>query len=197
MESQLEKELKLFWTYERRKKYEIAMNKVLKVIEDFDHEYYEKNTTHLIRFTEKRLKTPESIYDKIVRKKKKSTIETIEDDINDLAGIRIICFDIAQIYKIAYIIGKQENFEIKKVKDYVRKPKENGYQSYHIQMKVDGVKVEIQLRTILMDAWSSLDSILVYKKEEKISNDVKIIIDKYAKWSRRMDRTVHKMMKAN
>ena len=64
-------------------------------------------------------------------------------------------------------------------------------------MKVDGVKVEIQLRTILMDAWSSLDSILVYKKEEKISNDVKIIIDKYAKWSRRMDRTVHKMMKAN
>ena len=121
----------------------------------------------------------------------------IEDDINDLAGIRIICFDIAQIYKIAYIIGKQENFEIKKVKDYVRKPKENGYQSYHIQMKVDGVKVEIQLRTILMDAWSSLDSILVYKKEEKISNDVKIIIDKYAKWSRRMDRTVHKMMKAN
>ena len=101
----------------------------------------------------------------------------IEDDINDLAGIRIICFDIAQIYKIAYIIGKQENFEIKKVKDYVRKPKENGYQSYHIQMKVDGVKVEIQLRTILMDAWSSLDSILVYKKEEKISNDVKIIID--------------------
>lgn len=197
MESQLEKELKLFWTYERRKKYEIAMNKVLKVIEDFDHEYYEKNTTHLIRFTEKRLKTPESIYDKIVRKKKKSTIETIEDDINDLAGIRIICFDIAQIYKIAYIIGKQENFEIKKVKDYVRKPKENGYQSYHIQMKVDGVKVEIQLRTILMDAWSSLDSILVYKKEEKISNDLKIIINKYAKWSRRMDRTVHKMMKAN
>ena len=53
MESQLEKELKLFWTYERRKKYEIAMNKVLKVIEDFDHEYYEKNATHLIRFTEK------------------------------------------------------------------------------------------------------------------------------------------------
>lgn len=197
MESQLENQLKLFWTYERRKKYEIAMNKVLKVIEDFDHEYYEKNTTHLIRFTEKRLKTPESIYDKIVRKKKKSTIETIEDDINDLAGIRIICFDIAQIYKIAYIIGKQENFEIKKVKDYVRKPKENGYQSYHIQMKVDGVKVEIQLRTILMDAWSSLDSILVYKKEEKISNDLKIIINKYAKWSRRMDRTVHKMMKAN
>lgn len=197
MESQLEKELKLFWTYERRKKYEIAMNKVLKVIEDFDNEYYEKNATHLIRFTEKRLKTPESIYDKIVRKKKKSTIETIEDDINDLAGIRIICFDIAQIYKIAYIIGKQENFEIKKVKDYVRKPKENGYQSYHIQMKVDGVKVEIQLRTILMDAWSSLDSILVYKKEEKISNDLKIIINKYAKWSRRMDRTVHKMMKAN
>ena len=195
MESQLENELKLFWTYERRKKYEIAMNKVLKVIEDFDHEYYEKNATHLIRFTEKRLKTPESIYDKVVRKKKKSTIETIEDDINDLAGIRIICFDIAQIYKIAYIIGKQENFEIKKVKDYVRKPKENGYQSYHIQMKVDGVKVEIQLRTILMDAWSSLDSILVYKKEEKISNDVKIIIDKYAKWSRRMDRTGQKMMR--
>lgn len=196
MESELEYQLNNFWTIERRKKYEEAMKKVLSLLESFDEEYYEKKGNHIIRFTEKRLKTPKSIYDKIVRKKKKSTIDTIEEDINDLAGVRIICFDIAQIYKLACVIGKQESFEIKKVKDYVRKPKENGYQSYHIQLKVDGVKVEIQIRTILMDAWSSLDRILIYKKDEKISREIKDNIEKYAKWSMRMDKMVHSMMKA-
>ena len=196
MESELEYQLSNFWTIERRKKYEEAMKKVLSLLESFDEEYYEKKGNHIIRFTEKRLKTPKSIYDKIVRKKKKSTIDTIEEDINDLAGVRIICFDIAQIYKLACVIGKQESFEIKKVKDYVRKPKENGYQSYHIQLKVDGVKVEIQIRTILMDAWYSLDRILIYKKDEKISREIKDNIEKYAKWSMRMDKMVHSMMKA-
>ena len=196
MESELEYQLSNFWTIERRKKYEEAMKKVLSLLESFDEEYYEKKGNHIIRFTEKRLKTPESIYEKIVRKKKKFTIDTIEVDINDLAGVRIICFDIAQIYKLACVIGKQESFEIKKVKDYVRKPKENGYQSYHIQLKVDGVKVEIQIRTILMDAWSSLDRILIYKKDEKISREIKDNIEKYAKWSMRMDKMVHSMMKA-
>lgn len=196
MESELEYQLSNFWTIERRKKYEEAMKKVLSLMESFDEEYYEKKGNHIIRFTEKRLKTPKSIYDKIVRKKKKSTIDTIEEDINDLAGVRIICFDIAQIYKLACVIGKQESFEIKKVKDYVRKPKENGYQSYHIQLKVDGVKVEIQIRTILMDAWSSLDSILVYKRDAKISREITDNIEKYAKWSMRMDKMVHSMMKA-
>lgn len=196
MESELEYQLSNFWTIERRKKYEEAMKKVLSLMESFDEEYYEKKGNHIIRFTEKRLKTPESIYEKIVRKKKKFTIDTIEEDINDLAGVRIICFDIAQIYKLACVIGKQESFEIKKVKDYVRKPKDNGYQSYHIQLKVDGVKVEIQIRTILMDAWSSLDRILIYKKDEKISREIKDNIEKYAKWSMRMDKMVHSMMKA-
>ena len=196
MESELEYQLSNFWTIERRKKYEEAMKKVLSLMESFDEEYYEKKGNHIIRFTEKRLKTPESIYEKIVRKKKKFTIDTIEEDINDLAGVRIICFDIAQIYKLACVIGKQESFEIKKVKDYVRKPKNNGYQSYHIQLKVDGVKVEIQIRTILMDAWSSLDRILIYKKDEKISREIKDNIEKYAKWSMRMDKMVHSMMKA-
>ena len=196
MESELEYQLSNFWTIERRKKYEEAMKKVLSLLESFDEEYYEKKGNHIIRFTEKRLKTPKSIYGKIVRKKKKSTIDTIEEDINDLAGVRIICFDIAQIYKLACVIGKQESFEIKKVKDYVRKPKDNGYQSYHIQLKVDGVKVEIQIRTILMDAWSSLDSILVYKRDAKISREITDNIEKYAKWSMRMDKMVHSMMKA-
>ena len=114
MESELEYQLSNFWTFERRKKYEEAMKKVLSLMESFDEEYYEKKGNHIIRFTEKRLKTPESIYEKIVRKKKKFTIDTIEEDINDLAGVRIICFDIAQIYKLACVIGKQESFEIKK-----------------------------------------------------------------------------------
>lgn len=101
------------------------MSSVIEVMEKYDADYYKKNKSHIIRFIEKRLKTPESIYGKIVRKKKHTTFETIED------------------------------------------------------------------------AWSSLDSILVYKKNEKISREVKDNIERYAKWSRRMDKMVHQMMKTS
>ena len=183
-----------FWNEERINKYGNAMKCVIREVEKMDRAYYSKTTTHFIRFIEQRFKTEESISQKIERKHRQWNSETIEEQMNDFAGVRVICFDIDQIYWLVKEIGKLDSFTILKEKDYIRKPKDNGYQSYHIIIAVDGVKVELQIRTILMDAWSSLDSILIYKKNNPISNDMKRNIHKIAKWSRKMDKMVAAMI---
>lgn len=183
-----------FWNDEAIAAYEAAMTKVIDEAKKIDQEYYSKTNNHLIRFVEKRLKTVESITQKLERKKK-SAEKGLEEVIHDLAGVRIICFDTEQIDLIAKRMSEAKHFQVLKVKDYVRNPKQNGYQSYHIILEVDGKKVELQIRTILMDAWSSLDSILVYKKANPISDEMEADIRKYAKWSRKMDKMVTNMMK--
>lgn len=183
-----------YWNEENTEKYEEAMQLLISRINEFDAAYFEKTGNHFIRFIEKRLKSPESIANKLKRKGKKLEDAQLEDLINDLAGVRVICFDTNQIYKVARMIGECKEFEILKVKDYIFHPKENGYQSYHIVLKIHSVKVELQIRTILMDAWSSLDSILIYKKSSPISEQLKKDIMRFSKWSRKMDKTVQRMM---
>lgn len=183
-----------FWSDETIAAYEAVMAKVIDEAKKIDQEYYGKTNNHLIRFVEKRLKTVESITQKLERKKK-SAEKGLEEVIHDLAGVRIICFDTEQIDLIAKRMSEAKHFQVLKVKDYVRNPKQNGYQSYHMILEVDGKKVELQIRTILMDAWSSLDSILVYKKADPISEEMKADIQKYARWSRKMDKMVTNMMK--
>lgn len=193
---QIQKEqLQDFWTDSRKEKYENAMEQIVAMICEMDAEYAKKNGYHFIRFIEKRLKTPESIWGKINRKNKELSLAEIENGISDLAGIRIICFDIEQVYEAIYMIRSSERFPVLQVKDYIRKPKDNGYQSFHMLLSVDDLKIEVQLRTILMDAWSSLDGILIYKKKEPISKELQTDIHKFSKWSRKMDKMVHRMLK--
>lgn len=187
-------EAEKFWNEENIRRYEGAMQQLIEKIYLLDAAYFQKTGNHFVRFIEKRLKTPESIMQKLERKGKNVKDAPLEDLMNDLAGVRVICFDTNQIYKIARMVGDCEEFEIFKVKDYICHPKSNGYQSYHIVLKIDSVKVELQIRTILMDAWSSLDSILVYKKSAPISEKLKEDIDQFSKWSRKMDKLVQKMM---
>ncbi|MBO5283573.1 MAG: hypothetical protein J6B43_10710 [Lachnospiraceae bacterium] len=195
MEQVQMEQLQEFWTDSRKEKYEKAMNQVIAMICEMDAEYAKKNGYHFIRFIEKRLKTPESIWGKINRKNKEVSFAEIETCISDLAGIRIICFDIEQVYEAICMIRASKKFSVLQVKDYIRKPKDNGYQSFHMLLSVDDLKIEVQLRTILMDAWSSLDSILIYKKKEPISKELQADIHKFAKWSRKMDKLVHRMLK--
>lgn len=183
-----------FWTKKRVKKYEEKMMWLLQKIGNLDQEYFMEHNSHLIRFTEYRLKTPESIYGKMIRKNKPKDIMKVEECINDLAGIRIICYDVEQVYWLVRKIRDNDEFEVLKVKNYIRNPKDNGYQSYHILIKADDIKIEIQLRTVLMDLWSSLDTILLYKKNKNINDEIKSNIHKFAKNSRRMDRMIRKML---
>lgn len=184
-----------FWNDSNIKIYNNAMQLLIDRITELDGEYHNKTGRHFIRIIEKRLKTPESIEQKLIYKGKEKSEEPVENLLNDLAGVRIVCFDTSQIYKIISMIKKEDKFEIIKEKDYISKPKTNGYQSYHLILKIENVKVELQIRTILMDAWSSLETILVYKKSNPISEELKKEIHQFDKWSKKMDKLVQKMVK--
>jgi len=120
-----------------------------------------------------RLKTPESIVKKLKNDGVDVTIENMVNHLNDIAGVRIICSFMSDIYPIADMIAKQADITVLHVKDYIKFPKTNGYKSYHMVVSVpvylsDGkvdTKVEIQIRTIAMDFWAALEHKIAYKFE--------------------------------
>lgn len=119
-----------------------------------------------------RIKSPESIKEKIGRKNLEPSIKSIEDEINDIAGIRVICSFIDDIYMLADCLLEQDDITLIERKDYIKNPKENGYRSLHLVVQVPiflknekkHMKVEVQLRTIAMDFWANLEHKLRYKK---------------------------------
>ncbi len=119
-----------------------------------------------------RLKTPESILDKMIRNNYPLSIETIEDKLNDIAGVRVICSFKSDIYDLARALGRQDDVTVIKTKDYIADPKPNGYRSLHLVIAVPiflqnekrMMKVEVQLRTLAMDMWASIEHKIKYKK---------------------------------
>lgn len=119
-----------------------------------------------------RLKSPESIRDKLLRKNLPFTLETIEKHLFDIAGVRIVCSFIDDIYMLADCLLQQDDITLIKRKDYIRQPKENGYRSLHLIVEVPIflqdrkklMKVEVQFRTIAMESWANLEHQLRYKK---------------------------------
>lgn len=185
-----------FWDDEKREKYAAAIRVVKDEIYKLDAENYKKTGKHFIRFVEYRLKSTDSIMIKLERKHKLDRDKPVEELLNDIAGVRIICFDTKQIYKIVKMIRKSNRFQVLKEKDYVKNPKDNGYQSYHLILLTDKIKVELQIRTILMDAWSSLETILVYKKTSPIPKKLQQDIRNFKKWSKKMDRMIESMLES-
>ena len=141
-------------------------------------------------------------YGKLERKGLAPDFATAVEELNDISGVRCICYSVKEIYWIARQIGKDPAFTIVKAKDYVRKPKKNGYESYHIVMDVpvtqkkntEMVRVELQLRTIIMDAWAGMDNRISYKREKDVSPEMTKRIEKYAKIGRRLDKLIQKTL---
>lgn len=127
-----------------------------------------------------RLKSPISIKEKLERKDFPITTESIEEHLNDVAGIRVICSFPEDVYALANALLRQDDIKLVKKKDYIRKPKINGYRSLHLIVEVPIflscekriMKVEIQLRTIAMDFWASLEHQLRYKKDTEFTEDM-------------------------
>lgn len=136
-----------------------------------------------------RLKTPQSIEEKMKKKKIDINYENMIENINDIAGMRIICNYKDDIYKIRNIIRKQKDMKIIKEKDYLKKSKKSGYSAYHIIVEVPVeinkeiifVKVEIQLRTVLMDFWAVTEHKVKYKPKKKISSLDSMRLSLYAR----------------
>ncbi len=120
-----------------------------------------------------RLKSIESIYGKLLRKKLPVDIQSVEENINDIAGIKIICGFMDDIYMLADCLINQDDIILVETKDYIKNPKPNGYRSLHLIVKVPiflcnekkYMKVEVQLRTIAMETWANLEHRLRYKKD--------------------------------
>ena len=120
-----------------------------------------------------RLKTPQSIIEKMNRIGKPVNVESIEKELSDIAGVRVICSFVDDIYKLADMLALQDDIYVLRVKDYIKNPKESGYRSLHMIVEVPiflskekrFMRVEVQLRTIAMDFWASLEHKLRYKKD--------------------------------
>ncbi|MGM9536161.1 MAG: GTP pyrophosphokinase family protein [Intestinibacter sp.] len=130
---------------------------------------YDRNPIETIKT---RLKSTESIVKKLVKRDLPLTVKSIEDNLNDVAGVRIVCSFIEDIYLLADCLLQQDDVKLIQVKDYIKHPKPNGYRSLHLIIEIPiflkeekkNMRVEVQLRTIAMDFWASLDHKLSYKK---------------------------------
>ena len=163
-------------------KYSCAIKEIRTKFEVLNEELQIKNKRNPIHAIYSRIKTIQSIQDKLNRKNLEFSFDNIQDEIHDVAGIRVICPFVDDIYEIADMILKQDDIKLVNYKDYIRAPKPNGYRSYHMIVEIpvffsehkEYLKVEVQLRTIAMDFWASLEHEMRYKKDltEEISQAI-------------------------
>jgi len=153
--------------------YESALKVVGTKLEILNNEFRNLHSYNPIEHVKARLKTPESIVRKLKKRNLEVTIENMIDHVHDIAGIRIICSFAADIYNIAGLLAAQSDVHVVSVRDYIHNPKTTGYKSYHMLVNVPinlsyketEVMVEIQIRTVAMDFWATLEHKIHYKFE--------------------------------
>lgn len=151
--------------------YRCAIREVQTKLEVLDDEFSVEYNRNPISFIKTRIKKPVSIYNKLQKLGYDFTIENIQQ-LNDVAGVRIVCAFIDDIYTIADLITQQDDIKVIKIKDYIKNPKPNGYRSYHMIVEIPvffakgktPMRVELQIRTNGMDFWATLEHQLRYKK---------------------------------
>ncbi|HJB90891.1 MAG TPA: GTP pyrophosphokinase family protein [Candidatus Eisenbergiella merdigallinarum] len=161
--------------------YNAALKQINTKLEILNDEFQHVHQYNPIEHIKSRIKTSESIVKKLKRHGNESTIENMVKYVNDIAGIRVICSFTSDIYRIAEMIRLQNDIHVIAVKDYIRVPKPSGYKSYHMLVTVPvflsdrtvDVKVEIQIRTVAMDFWASLEHKINYKFEGNAPDHVK------------------------
>ena len=175
--------------------YNSALKEVGTKLEILNDEFQHVHQYNPIEHIKSRLKTPESIVKKLKAKDLDSTIENMVEHVNDIAGIRVICSFTSDIYRIADMISGQNDLTVLAVKDYIENPKPSGYKSYHMLVtvpiflsnKVVDAKVEIQIRTVAMDFWASLEHKIRYKFEGNAPEHIKTALIQCAKMVSQLD----------
>lgn len=156
--------------------YDSAIQEIMTKFEVLNNEFQVRLQRNPIHHMECRLKSPISILEKLRRRGKDLTVDSAKDNLTDLAGVRVICNYIDDIYVISDILRTQDDISVVKIVDYIKSPKPNGYRSLHVVVTVPVflstgkkiVPVEIQIRTIAMDFWASLEHQIHYKGVEDI-----------------------------
>ncbi len=186
--------------------YNCAIREVKTKFEVLNDDLAVNKNRNPIEMIKSRVKKPMSIFEKLKRKNYPLNMESILENINDVAGVRIICTFIDDIYTIADMFQSQDDITVLEIKDYIKNPKPNGYRSYHMIVEVPvflsnrkmSMKVEVQLRTIAMDFWASLEHTMKYKKDVRdaahISAELKNCADLIAETDMRMQQINQKIV---
>lgn len=184
-----------FFTY-----YKCAIMEIETKFRVLNEQFSINGESNPIEFIQSRIKSYGSIFRKIITKHIPRNIEAIENNISDIAGIRVVCSFVQDIYRLADCFLQQDDITLIEKKDYIQNPKPNGYRSLHLIVAVPIflenekrlVKAEVQLRTIAMDFWASLEHKLRYKKDlspfklDLLADEMKKCADQSAEWDRRM-----------
>lgn len=165
---------------ELRMRYSCAIKEVRTKFEVLNSEFNVRYQRNPITTISSRLKSSSSIMRKLERKDLSFTLENVENNLFDVAGIRVVCSYVDDIYMLARALAKQDDITVIKEKDYIKHPKPNGYRSYHMIVSVPvffsdrtkNIAVEVQIRTIAMDFWASLEHQLKYKQEVPNQTDI-------------------------
>lgn len=180
--------------------YECAMLEVQTKLEVLNKELSLLNSRNPFESIKCRIKSPESIMGKLQRNNLEFSIENVEKNLNDIAGIRVICSFPEDIYMLVDCLLKQDDIILVEMKDYIKNPKPNGYRSLHLILDIPifltdekkHMRVEVQFRTIAMDFWASLEHKMKYKKDienaESISEELKYCADLISQLDRRMEQ---------
>ncbi|MDO4788962.1 MAG: GTP pyrophosphokinase family protein [Johnsonella sp.] len=175
-----------------------AIREVKTKLEVLNDELSVRNKRNPIEMIKSRIKKPMSIVEKLNRRGYPITLESMIDNLHDVAGIRVICSFVDDIYEVADMLVRQDDVRVIAIKDYIKNPKENGYRSYHMIIEIpvffsekkQPMRVEVQIRTIAMDFWASLDHQLKYKREfegsDMISKELKECADVIAQTDMKM-----------
>lgn len=181
--------------------YRCAIREIRTKLEVLDDEFsitYKRNPISSIK---SRIKTPLSTYNKLQRLGYDFTEQNIREHLNDVAGIRVICSFIDDIYSVAKLLSEQDDITILRIKDYIQNPKPNGYRSYHMIVEIpvffaEGktpMRAEIQIRTIGMDFWASLEHQLRYKKDLGSNEQYELISRKLSECAHAITATDNQM----
>lgn len=175
--------------------YEAGIKEIRTKLEILDDEFKIKHDHNPIHHMEYRLKSLDSIVNKLRKRNLEVSLESMNNNLTDIAGVRVICNYVSDVYRIADLLVKQSDIKLIKRKDYIKHPKDNGYRSLHLVVevpiflaqKVQPITVEIQIRTIAMDFWASLEHHLRYKAENEVPDGVRDELIECAKTISQLD----------
>lgn len=175
--------------------YQFAMDEIMTKIGILKTEFEHVHEYSPIEHVDARLKTPESILDKARRLGGPVSFASLQEQIYDIAGIRVVCSFISDAYWVAEMLTAQGDVTVVEVKDYIKNPKPNGYKSLHLIVKVpvflsesvEHIHVELQIRTVAMDFWASLEHKIYYKFDQEIPSDLLAELAEAADVANRLD----------
>ena len=182
-------------------RYKFGMEEIVTKLTILRDEFAHLHDTNPIEHVSSRLKNPESIVEKMGRKQCDPTFESIAERITDIAGVRVTCSFVSDVYTIFDLLTGQSDVKVVEVRDYIKTPKPNGYRSLHALVEVpvflsDGevpVLVEVQLRTIAMDFWASLEHKIHYKYREDVPQSLLDGLKEAAETAGELDATMERL----